>query len=71
MNYIDDLKYKNFTEDMGSHFSRVKIVNFDLTHHQCRENKLNNPRHFYEKIRDKDFKNYEDGVRNRAMSSAI
>ena len=71
MTYIDGLKYKNFTKDLDSHFSRAKIVNFGLIYHQWCRNKFNNPRHFYKTIRDKDFKNYEDGVRNRAMPSAI
>lgn len=57
MTYIYDLKYKNFNEDMGSHFSRAKIVSFDLIYHQCRGDKLNNPMHHYKITCDKDFKN--------------
>ena len=35
MSYIDNLKYEHFVEDMDNHFSRMKIINFDLIHHEC------------------------------------
>ena len=40
MTYIDVLKYKQFVENMDSHFSRAKITNFDMIHHQCQGNQL-------------------------------
>ena len=54
---------------MDSHFSRAKIVNYDLIYHQCHRDKLNNQ--VYKTNRGKDFQNFKDGIRNRAMSSAI
>ena len=60
MTYIDDLKYEQFVEDKDSHFSRVKISNFDLVHHHCRGAKLQNSRRYYKTIFSNDFKNYED-----------
>ena len=43
MTYIDDLKYDNFVvNDMDSHFSDVKVVNFDIIHHDCHGDKLQN-----------------------------
>ena len=41
---------------MDSQFSHAKIKNFDLIHHQCRGNKLQNLQHYYETVFDKDFK---------------
>ena len=35
MMYIDDLEYEHFIEDTDSHFSCVKVTNFDLIHYQC------------------------------------
>ena len=67
MTYIDNLKYKQFVEDMDSHFSRAEIPNFDLIHHQCRGDKLQNSRRHYETIFDSDFKNYEDCTHNQTM----
>ena len=71
MTYIDNLKYKQFVEDMDSNFSRAEIPNFDLIHHQCRGDKLQNSRRHYETIFDSDFKNYEDCTHNQTMQSAI
>ena len=71
MTYIDDLKYENFVHNMDSHFSQAKVVNFDIIHHQCRGDKLDNPEEYYQTIYDKDFVNYENHVRNEAVLSAI
>ena len=38
---------------------------------EYRGDKLNNPREYYETIKKCDFKNYEDEIRNQAISSAI
>ena len=66
MTYIDNLKHEQFVEDMDSHFSRVKISNFDLIHHQCCGDKLQNSRRHCETIFDSDFKDYDDCTRNHA-----
>ena len=71
MTYIDDLKCENFVLDMDSHFSRAKVVNFDIIHHQCCGDKLNNPEEYYQTIYDKDFVNYENHLCNEAVLSAI
>ena len=54
MTYIDNLKYDNFLRDMDSHFSKVKVVNFDIIHNQCQGKKLENPEQYYQTIYDKD-----------------
>ena len=55
MTYIADSKYKQFVADMDSHFSRVKITNFDLINHHCRGDRLQNSRRDFKTIFDKDF----------------
>ena len=71
MTYIDDLKYHNFLKDMDSHVSRVKITNFNIIHHECRGDRLENPEQYYKTIYDKNFDNYEDHIQNEAVSCAI
>ena len=71
MTYIDDLKYDRFVKDMISHFSCVKVINFDIIHHRCSGDKLQNPQQYYEIICNKDFENYESHIQNQAVSSAI
>ena len=66
MTYIDNLKHEQFVEDMDSHFSRVKIPKFDLIHHQCYGDKLQNSRRHYKTIFDSDFEDYEDCTGNHA-----
>ena len=71
MKYIDDLKYEHFFEDTDSLFSRVKIRNFDIIHHQCCGEPLQNSVYYYETICNRDFKGYEDRTCNPVMLSAI
>ena len=56
---------------MDSHFSRAKVVNFDIIHHQCRGDKLDNPEQYHQTIYDKEFVNYENHICNEVVSSAI
>lgn len=67
MTYIADSKYKQFVADMDSHFSRVKITNFDLINHHCRGDRLQNSRRDFKTIFDKDFQNYEDHAGNQVI----
>ena len=71
MTYIDNLKYDNFLNNMDSHFSNSKITNFDIIHHQCPGDGLENLQQCYETIFDKDFLNYDNHVCSQAVSSAI
>ena len=50
MTYIDNLKYEHFIEDTDSYFSQAKIINFDIIHHECRGNPLQNSLKYYETI---------------------
>lgn len=44
---------------MDGYFKNAKIINFDIIHHVCRGDKLQNPEKYYKAIRNKDFNNYE------------
>ena len=59
MIYFDDLKYDEFVSNMDGYFKNAKIMNFDIIHHVCRGDKLQNPEKYYKAIRNKDFNNYE------------
>ena len=59
MIYFDDLKYDEFVSNMDGYFKNAKIINFDIIHHVCRGDKLQNPQKYYKTIRNKDFNNYE------------
>ena len=40
------MKYDRFVNNMNSHFSCVKVINFDIAHHQFCGDKLQNPHQF-------------------------
>ena len=35
--YLDDLKYKETLNNTDKYFKEVKVVNFDIINHKCRE----------------------------------
>ena len=49
MLHINNLKYEHFVENIDNHFTRAKIVNLDLIHHECHSDTLSYPKYFYEK----------------------
>ena len=71
MTYFDDLKYDEFVSNMDGYFKNTQVINFDIIHHVCRSDKLQNPKKFYKTIRNNDFNNYEQHIRDNAFSSAI
>ena len=40
MSYIDHIKYRTMLDDPDQYFDKVKIVDFDIIHHECRGDKL-------------------------------
>ena len=47
---LDRQKYKKITKNPHYHFANCYITNFDLIHHECRGDKLENSREYYETI---------------------
>lgn len=62
---------QTFCQNIDNHFLQAKIVNFDIIHHECWADKLQNPKFFYERIEKKHFRNYEPDVKTAAVASAI
>ena len=58
LTYINELKYKNFIQNPDAHFKTAQIVNFDIIHHECRGDLLENVVKTYETICKKEFKGY-------------
>ena len=65
------MKYEQFFEEMHSHFLRLRISNFDLSHHQCCGGSLQNSRRHGKTIFDSDFKDYKDRGCNHVISSNV
>ena len=52
LTYFEDLKYEESIENMDSHFANAKVINLDIIHHECQGDKLNNPREYYQTIKN-------------------
>ena len=47
---LNKMKFDEITEDFDYHFKNCYVINFDLIHHECRGDKLNHSRNFYQTI---------------------
>ena len=71
MTYFDDFKYDEFVSDGDGYFANVQVINLDIIHQACRGSLLQNPENYYKTIRNQDFKNYEQNVKEKAVPTAI
>ena len=58
LSYLDYLKNEQTMENPDMYFQNVKIVNFDIIHHECRDVPLQNLFYHYNAITKKDFTSY-------------
>ena len=66
------MKYNEIMKDFDYHFKNCYISNFDLIHNECRGDKLNFSRRFYETITYSDVKKkLSTNFENKFISSAI
>ena len=54
LTYLDDLQYQKFEENPDKYMKNVKIINFDLIHHQCRGDRLQHSEEHYQTIFEKN-----------------
>ena len=57
---LNKIKYDEIVNDFDGHFQKCYVTNFDLIHHECRGDKLNYSRKFYETVFENDLKNNLD-----------
>ena len=69
---LNKTKYDEILNDLDGHFKKCYVTNFDLINHECRGDKLNYSRKFYETIFESDLKkNLKEEDRNEFCASAI
>ena len=69
---LKEMKYNDIVKDFDFHFENCYITNFDLIHHECRGDKLQFSRKFYETIfYDSVKKNLDEINQEKFLSSAI
>ena len=69
---LNKIKYDEIMQDLECHFQNCYITNFDKIHHECRGDKLNFSKKFYETIfYDELRKNIPESDHDKFISSAI
>ena len=67
-----DMKYNEIMQDLEYHFQNCYITNFDKIHHECRGDKLNFSKEYYETIfYDRVKENISEEDQEKFISSAI
>ena len=71
LSYLDDLKYEKFQENPDNYMKNVKIINFDLIHHQCRGDKLQHSEEHYQTVFAKNLIRHKNEDKKHFVSSAL
>ena len=71
LSYLDDLKYEETMKDPDVYFKSVQIINFDMIHHQCREDPLKMPPSYYQMITKEDVILLKKNQKQSFFSAAI
>ena len=69
--YFDDLKYEQTMRDPDSYFKDVKVINFDLIHHQCRGDPLEKTENEHYAIHKTDFKKFQKISKKEVVGAAL
>ena len=69
---LNNMKYNEIMQDLEYHFQNCYITNFDKIHHECRGDKLNFSKKYYETIFYNELKKYiPEAIREKFISFAI
>ena len=71
LSYIDALKCEEFLKDTDSHFKTAQVVNFDIIHHECREDPLQGSYKEYQTVNKKDMDKCSSNSEKKIVNSAI
>ena len=69
--YLDQLKYEETVKNADNYFRSVKVINFDLIHHECRGDPLEKDTKEYFAIQNKDFTKYPKTDRKTVIGGAL
>ena len=69
---LDKQKYEKIVNNPGYHFTNSYVTNFDIIHHECRGDKLQNSKEYYETIfKESINKEIEENKKIYFISEAI
>ena len=69
MAYFDHLDYKQMSDNATKYFHDKQAINFDITHHECRGDKLDNSYKDYKPVKFDDLKNYPEKEKKETLSA--
>lgn len=69
MAYFDHLDYKQMSDNATKYFHDKQAINFDITHHECHGDKLDNSYKDYKTVKFDDLKNYPEKEKKETLSA--
>ena len=69
MMYIDQMKYKEYSENKDQYLKNVEVVNFDMIHNPCSGIPLQNSETFYKTAKKKDLKKFPKKTKNDTLAA--
>ena len=71
MTYIDRPKYEKFEKDRDSYLQNAKITDFDIIHHECRGDELQNSYKHYKTVNEKTLDKMPSNDRKKAIGACF
>ena len=71
MAYFDHLDYKEMSHNSTKYFHGKKVISFDISHYECRGDKLSNSYKHCKTLKANDVKNYPDEDRKKTLSGVF
>ena len=69
--YYNDLKYEKFMQDWDNFLKKTKIMNFDLLHNQCIDDKLDKSQQYYQTVFEENLARYKKQDKQKFAGSAL
>ena len=71
LTYIDELKYSKFSRDPDKYLKEVEVLNFDMIHARCRDDKQSVTDKQYQTVASNDLKNMSQKGKKKDVSACI
>ena len=69
---LKEMTYDDIIKNLDYHFENCYVTNFDLINNECRGDKLNYSRKFYETVKYSNVKeNFDHGIEKKFIATAI
>ena len=69
--YLNHIKYEKEMKDPDHFIKNERIINFDIIHHECRGQPLENSYRYYQTLKENELRKYQEQPKENLLSAAF